>query len=119
METQIKTMVKNKSAEKIRKEIAEHKKEVSNTQKKISRINKQIQDSTGKEQEILHGEILELKTSIMRLMAQSEQKEKEEELLYERFQKLYADRNNLQDFQIMARGKICRLNNELKTIFKK
>jgi chromosome segregation ATPase len=118
MKTQIKTMTKNKPVKQMKKEIAQFKKELSNAQKKINQINKEIQESTGEEQEILHKEILELKSSIVHLMAKAEEKEKQEKVLYEKFQKLFSDRNVLEDFKAMTKIKILELANKLKKVLK-
>jgi len=75
-------------------------------QGKIDKINKEIQFSAGEEQEILYRKISELKSIIAGYNAKLENMEKEDQKLYEKTQKLYTIRNELQDKQKAIEEKI-------------
>jgi len=62
----------NKHIEKIRQDIEKRDHEKHLLEQKISLINKQLQDSTSKEQEILHSELSELKAKVAGLQVRKE-----------------------------------------------
>lgn len=76
----------------------------TNTQEKINSLNKKIQISVSKDQERLHKEISKIRFSIRLLTLQLEKKEKEERILYNKFQKLFKERDALQEHQKKIRG---------------